>query len=97
VDNRTKKKLPRWLCTAAGNGHVGNLRKALALGADPDARYEGATALYLAAVQGEYRCASLLLREERGSSPLDWARGWDEDVAAHRAVEDLLTAALSAR
>ncbi|MEU7023365.1 ankyrin repeat domain-containing protein [Streptomyces sp. NPDC046203] len=86
MKNRTRKKLPKWLCAAAGDGRVGDLRKALSLGADPDARHEGSTALYLAAVQGEYRCASLLLRA--GASPNLESRGRRDGlplaaVAAH--------------
>ncbi|MFJ2112964.1 ankyrin repeat domain-containing protein [Streptomyces sp. NPDC087850] len=140
MNNRARKKLPQRLCEAAANGRVGDLEKTLALGADPNARFEGATALYLAVVQGEFRCAALLLqagaapneasrgrrgglplaaaaahadlaltelllghgadpllRESAGGSALDWARGWDEDVDAHRAVEELLVAAASGK
>ncbi len=138
MNNRTKKKLPKWLCTAAEAGRTGDVRRLISLGADPNARFEGATPLYLAAVQGEYQCASVLLqagaspneeshgrrsglplaaaaahanlavaellvqhgadpllRESSGSTPLDWARGWDEDHDSHRAVEELLTKTVS--
>lgn len=75
MNNRKRKKLPKRLAAAAGDGHVGLLRRLLAQGADPDARDPGgATPLYLAAVQGEYRCAELLLAA--GASPDTESRGW---------------------
>ncbi|MFF5566598.1 ankyrin repeat domain-containing protein [Streptomyces sp. NPDC012623] len=138
MNSRKRKKLPGRLCSAAADGGVGELTKALARGADPNARFEGATPLYLAAVQGERRCAELLLqagarpneeshgrrsglplaaaathadvamsklllshgadplqRESSGSSALDWVRGWDEDIEAHRSVEHLLEASVT--
>ncbi|AXQ58740.1 MULTISPECIES: ankyrin repeat domain-containing protein [Streptomyces] len=138
MNERTKKKLPRWLCEAAAEGRVGKLKKTLKLGADPNTRYKGATPLYLASVQGEVRCAELLLqagaspniesqgwrsglplaaaavhadlsmaelllgygadpnqKETGGATALDWARGWEEEVSAHAAVETLLADAAS--
>ncbi|MEU0124079.1 ankyrin repeat domain-containing protein [Streptomyces albidoflavus] len=140
MNRRTRKKLPRWLSAAAEEGRVGRVRNLLALGADPIRRHEGITPLFLAAVQGELRCAALLLAagaapdeesdgprdglplaaaaskadlpmaelllrygadpllpESGGGSALDWSRGWAERVEAHRAVEELLVAALAER
>ncbi|AXQ55455.1 ankyrin repeat domain-containing protein [Streptomyces koyangensis] len=97
------------------------------------------TPLFLAAVQGELRCAALLLAagaapneesggprdglplaaaaskadlpmaelllrygadpllpESEGNSALDWSRGWAEGVEEHRAVEEVLVAAVAA-
>ncbi|MFE6519294.1 ankyrin repeat domain-containing protein, partial [Streptomyces sp. NPDC057748] len=53
----------------------GLLQRLLAQGADPDTRDpDGATPLYLAAVQGENHCAELLLAA--GASPNAESRGW---------------------
>ncbi|MET7505674.1 ankyrin repeat domain-containing protein [Streptomyces albidoflavus] len=125
---------------AADEGQVGRVRHLLALGADPNGRHEGMTPLYLAAVQGELRCAALLLAagaapneesggprdglplaaaaskadlpmaelllrygadpllpEREGNSALDWSRGWAEQVEEHRAVEEVLVAAVAAQ
>ncbi|MCN9239966.1 ankyrin repeat domain-containing protein [Streptomyces sp. RY43-2] len=140
MNNRGKKKLPKWLSVAAEEGQVGRLRRILALGADPNQRHDGITPLFLASVQGELRCAALLLAagaspneesggrraglplaaaaskadlpmaelllrygadpllpERSGNSALDWARGWEESVEEHRAVEELLLAAVEGR
>ncbi|MFE7566942.1 ankyrin repeat domain-containing protein [Streptomyces sp. NPDC057539] len=68
VNNRQRKKLPRRLCEAAEQGQVGGLARLLRLGAAPDDRCpDGGTALYLSVVQGEVRCAELLLAA--GASP----------------------------
>jgi ankyrin repeat protein len=68
VNERERKKLPRRLCEAAAHGRTGDLARLLGKGADPDARCEdGATPLYLAAVQGEARCVARLLAA--GASP----------------------------
>ncbi|MFE7671534.1 ankyrin repeat domain-containing protein [Streptomyces albidoflavus] len=138
MNRRTRKKLPKWLSAAAEEGRVGRLRQLLALGADPNRRHAGITPLFLAAVQGELRCAALLLAagaapdeesggrrdglplaaaaskadlpmaelllrygadpllpESGGLSALDWARGWEEEREEHRAVEELLAAAVA--
>ncbi|MFJ1547202.1 ankyrin repeat domain-containing protein [Streptomyces sp. NPDC088246] len=75
MNNRKRKKLPKRLAAAAGDGHVELLQRLLAQGADPDTRDpDGATPLYLAAVQGENRCAELLLAA--GALPNAESRGW---------------------
>lgn len=40
--------------------------------------------------------ADPLLPESGGNSALAWAKGWEEEAEEHRAVEDLLVAAVSA-
>ncbi|WP_433544652.1 ankyrin repeat domain-containing protein (plasmid) [Streptomyces sp. CA-294286] len=136
MNNRTRKKLPKRLCWAASEGRVGELKRMLEKGANPGSRFEGVSALYLAAARGEIRCAALLLgagaspneesrgwrsglplaaaathadadmvrllldhgadpllKETGGASALEWAQGWDENVEAHREVEEMLEAA----
>lgn len=78
MNNRKRKKLPKRLAAAAGDGRVALLQRLLAQGADPDTRDpDGATPLYLAAVQGENRCAELLLAA--GASPNAESRGGAAD------------------
>lgn len=73
MNDRMRKKLPRWLSVAADEGRVGRVRHLLALGADPNLRREGATPLFLAAVQGELCCAALLLAA--GAAPNEESGG----------------------
>ncbi|MEV0845627.1 ankyrin repeat domain-containing protein [Streptomyces sp. NPDC049954] len=63
---------------AAEEGRVGRLKKLLALGADPNQRYDGITPLFLASVQGELRCVALLL--EAGAAPNEESGGWRDGL-----------------
>ncbi|WP_424212678.1 ankyrin repeat domain-containing protein [Streptomyces sp. BI20] len=75
MNNRDRKKMATWICSAAEDGRVGALRELLHRGGDPDGRRpDGATPLYLAAAQDQPRCVEALL--QAGASPNTESTGW---------------------
>ncbi|MEU6157084.1 ankyrin repeat domain-containing protein [Streptomyces sp. NPDC047130] len=85
MNNRQRKKLPLRLAAAAADGKTGTVKHLLAKGADPNAPSpDGATPLYLASVQGETRCAELLLAA--GASPAQESTGWRRGLPLVAAV-----------
>ncbi|MGW0605276.1 ankyrin repeat domain-containing protein [Streptomyces sp. NPDC002640] len=74
MKRRAQKKLSRRLFEAVLAGDVPRTRALLRRGASPEGRNgEGATALYLASVQGEAEVARVLM--EAGASPDTESRG----------------------
>ncbi|MBZ6379813.1 glutaminase A [Pacificimonas flava] len=90
-----------YLCAAAAQGDVSELRRLIAAGTDVSrSDYDGRTALHLAASEGQLEAARLLIsagcprtpRDRWGNTPLD-----DAKREGRRAMVDLLTPSANAR
>ncbi|MES5818961.1 ankyrin repeat domain-containing protein [Streptomyces sp. RG80] len=81
MNQRRRKKLSRQLYEATLDGDLARVAALLRRGADPERRYDdGATPLYLAAVQGEAGVARLLLKA--GAAPDTQSEGMGSEGTA---------------